>query len=87
MSGYNGWTNWDTWHVSLCFGDALLEIANDNGEDMEPDTAEELVSEWIGTAGNDYAQWLVNNHLAEVNWREIVKHTNDDRDKEEEEAE
>jgi hypothetical protein len=88
MSGYNGWKNWDTWHVSLNFGESLLDIANEAGADMEPDTAEELVAEWIGTAGNDYAQWLINSHLGQVDWREIVKHINDDREKsEEEEAE
>lgn len=87
MSGYNGWKNWDTWHVMLAFGDALLESANEAGADMEPEMAEEMVAEFIGTTESEYAQWLVNQHISSVDWREIVQHINDDRDKEEKEVE
>ena len=87
MTGYNGWTNWDTWHVMLAFGDALIESANEAGADMEREMAEEMVAEFIGTANSEYAQWLVNQHIASVNWHEVVEHINEDREKSEEEKE
>jgi hypothetical protein len=46
-----------------------------------------MVAEFIGTTESEYAQWLVNQHISSVDWREIVQHINDDRDKEEKEVE
>jgi hypothetical protein len=87
MSGYNGWTNWDTWHVMLAFGDALIESASEAKADMEREMAEEMVAEWIGTSSSEYAQWLVNQHIASVNWHEVVEHVNEDREKSDDEEE
>jgi hypothetical protein len=71
----------------LAFGDALIEVASEAKADMERETAEELVAEWIGTSESEYAQWLVNQHIASVNWHEVVQHINEDREKDEEEGE
>jgi hypothetical protein len=91
MTGYNGWTNYETWRVNLEMFDGMdieetFRRKPDLGDLMEwaKDYANELleIDAKLGLA-LDYAQAFISN----VNWAEIARHWMDDHWQEEEEEE
>ena len=79
-AGYNGWSNRETWIISLWmtgdqgYYEQLCEIISSHSD--LSDQAEAL-EDWIRFEydGEYSSLWadLINNSLAEVNWYEIVK--------------
>lgn len=70
MSGYNGWTNWETWVVNLWFGDSWGEI-------KDPDTLREIVEEHIEEQIGNMRRTIIQDiiqtgFLGEVDWQELA---------------
>jgi hypothetical protein len=85
MSGYNGWSNYETWRVNLEMFDGVL--ASDLGIrlDADSDTAAEVdiiaelleqeASEIIESEAVDgFARSLALDFLSRVDWVEIAEH-------------
>lgn len=77
MSGYNGWTNRETWLVNLWFGDDLRELKQE-GTEIDARYAEECVWDTLEVgwdrlrSGDAFASDLIAFALSGVNWQEIV---------------
>lgn len=71
---YNGWTNYQTWRVSLEFFDGL-EI----DEDYTPGTLQEMLEEHIREqTDNGLAQDYALAFIDAVNYHEILDHLKED---------
>lgn len=85
MSGYNGWTNYETWRINIevlegmTLEDFGFDVEDVNGEDVAEwqvaKTIESYVEEIVtdGVSGG-LALDLVNDFLNRVNWDEIAEH-------------
>jgi hypothetical protein len=81
MSTYNGWTNWETWKVSLELLDGL-DASDLNIEHYTQDeyyeagqVIEEYVGELISMEYNTdgFVSGIVRGFLSDVNWSELAK--------------
>jgi len=78
-TGYNGWSNYETWLVALWFDNdqasyAALEAlkAEDESDYRKAEQLEELVRELYEFEPVGIVADLVNSAFARVNWVEIV---------------
>jgi hypothetical protein len=77
---YNGWTNYETWLVSLWLDNeegsynAVRDMAreNDNARDLA-DALKSMHEEAMPETTGVFAD-LLNAAMSEVNWREIAEH-------------
>lgn len=68
MSGYNGWTNYETWLVNLWHGESLATIT-----DLTAEQAEAYVEETLEMAcDSGFEGDLLRGALSIVNWHEIA---------------
>lgn len=85
MSGYNGWSNYETWRINLEMIDGLTpdDFGFDLGDDFDNETHKvEVLSEalerhcfeMIEEQANGFALSLANSFLARVDWAEIAEH-------------
>lgn len=85
MSGYNGWSNYETWRINLEAVDGMtLEDFGFDVEDLENGDAElwqvskaieEFVEEMVlGSVPEGIAYSLAANFLNRVDWEEIAEH-------------
>lgn len=84
----NGWTNYQTWTISLWYGDLFADMAND--QPLDGDYLSELVYEMevldkIPESG--LAADVMNEFLRKVDWDSLADHYNADSTYEEEEEE
>ena len=76
---YNGWSNWETWIISLYFGDLFADMAGDytpdewEAEILQSTVEEMLESENVPTSGSIVAEF-VNGCMNSVNWHELADH-------------
>lgn len=77
MSGYNGWSNKETWLVNLWLGD-LLTQDQENGGEVTADYVRDMVEEMASAAGEDDMNGLItdllNCALGEINYNELAQH-------------
>lgn len=80
---YNGWTNYETWRVSLEYFDGVDWYGYDsvNGDELQ-EMVEESV---IEMCPDNWARSLAFAFLSDVNWNEIADHINEDLTEENEE--
>jgi hypothetical protein len=72
MSGYNGWTNYETWLVNLWHGESLATIT-----DLTPEQAQEYVEETLEMAcDSGFEGDLLRGALSAVSWKEIAATSN-----------
>ena len=88
MSGYNGWTNYETWRINLEMLDGMT--ASDfgfNDRDLQAgyDSVERLaqalemhVCELVEMDAKGFALDLAHSFLARVDWEEIAQHMVDE---------
>lgn len=76
MSSYNGWSNYETWLVSLWFGDVFADLANEDSAGGE--VFEEFVLDMLESEGHlpetGFAADIMNAALRKVDWRELAEH-------------
>lgn len=82
---YNGWKNYETWNVSLWYGDVFASMASE--QKLYGDYLEEMVVEMeMGSIPeSSLAADIMNAALRRVDWDEIADHYNADSDFEDEE--
>lgn len=81
---YNGWTNRETWLVNLWYGDALVDLVEENGSPIDENEAEEWVR-YVAEECEVLSQPPVNGLLSdfleqcwrEVDWNDIAQSVND----------
>lgn len=82
MGTYNGWSNYETWKLSLEVCNDYADMLSEDGTKFAStydlaqhfkETAEELVGE-----GEGYAYDLAQSFLISVNWHEIADHWRDE---------
>ena len=76
---YNGWSNYETWNMSLWYGDYIADLLEDADLDAEQvkDIVEECISDQYEETG--FVADAVRNMLFKVNWEELVdNHKPDD---------
>lgn len=85
MSGYNGWSNYETWRVNLEFCDGLditdfgLDLDDrDTAIDTLADTLKENAYETVEMDAKGWALDLAQSFLYHVDWKEIAEHMVDD---------
>lgn len=77
-TGYNGWTNYETWVVNLHLTNCeflyakVTEIINHDLE-IAPDGLREFVVETVDNFANGLMADLLRHSLQNVNWNEIVE--------------
>ena len=74
----NGWTNYQTWTISLWYGDVFADMANDQplmGEYLEEMVAE---MEMHKIPESSLAADIMNEFLRKVDWDSIADHYNTD---------
>lgn len=75
---YNGWSNYETWLVSLHFGDALLSDAQHlenfprNDSDVKQ-AVEEYIDFDYRELNNPFFRAAINSMLADCDWTEIYE--------------
>ena len=73
---YNGWTNKETWLVSLWLGD-MFQADLDDGQEIDESYIESVVDEMASAAleegANGFMTDLLNCALSEINYREIAE--------------
>lgn len=87
MSGYNGWTNYETWRVNLELLDGLTpedigfrrnefldEGRRDNFTERLASALEMYVCEIVEDDAKGFALDILHSFLAKVNWDEIADH-------------
>lgn len=74
---YNGWSNYETWLVSMWFGDVFADMANE-GTEIDADYVQSFVEEMLESEGSlpqyGFAADIMNAALRSVDWREIAEH-------------
>lgn len=77
MSGYNGWTNYETWNANLWYGDYFAELAAETEPDIEAGdfarTLEDVVSEDMPDIPSGFYSDVLSAATSEVNWYEIAE--------------
>ncbi len=77
MSGYNGWTNKETWLVNLWLGDSFAELSEE-GQIISEDFIREMVEEMCSVDGKSvesgFMADLLNCALGEINYFELAQH-------------
>ncbi len=82
MNTYNGWTNKETWLVSLHYGDAVTEQVDEQGF-MDANEIREWVEyvalecEAMSCVPSGLLMDFINTCFSEVNWDELEKHFNE----------
>lgn len=74
-TGYNGWSNYETWAVALWIGNeqgSYQYWEQDQAGECYRDAVKEQLGEWVFGPGNDAD--LLNAALQEVNRHEIAEH-------------
>ena len=77
MSGYNGWTNKETWLVNLWLGDHFVELSEEGQTITEAfirETVEEMCSVDGKSVEGGFMADLLNCALGEINYFEIAQH-------------
>jgi hypothetical protein len=82
MSGFNGWTNYETWRVYSelvqDLGMDLVEEFHADGEEITPDRISEhlweIVSAYIHEQASGFSLNVAMEMLELVNWDEIAEH-------------
>ncbi len=72
MSGYNGWSSYETWLVNLWFGDHWTD-------EGDVQATRDYIEEMIDEQREKMPDWMVDlcglNHLDnEINWHELEGH-------------
>lgn len=74
---YNGWSNYETWLVSMWYGDIFTDMANE-GQLGSSDNLQTFVEEMLMEAGqlpeSGLAADIMNAFLRNVDWEEIHDH-------------
>ena len=91
MSGYNGWSNYETWRINLEMIDGMTpedmgfrrnEFLDDdrreNFTERLADALETHVCEIVEMDAKGFALDLAHSFLARVDWEEIAQHMVDD---------
>lgn len=83
----NGWTNYQTWTISLWYGDVFADMANE--QRLFGDYLEEMVAEMEmdKIPESSLAADIMNEFLRKVDWDSIADHYNEGSDLEEEDEE
>ena len=83
----NGWTNYQTWTISLWYGDCFADMANE--QRLFGDYLEEMVAEMEmdKIPESSLAADVMNEFLRKVDWDSIADHYNEGSGQEEEEEE
>jgi hypothetical protein len=83
---YNGWSNYETWNVSLWYGDLFASLASE--QKLYGDYLEELVVEMeMGSIPeSSLAADILNASLRRIDWEELADHYNADSDYEDEDV-
>ena len=85
MTGYNGWTNYETWRINLEMLDGMTiedmgfdlhELDTDDYADTEKlgQALEMYVCELVEQDAKGFALDLAHSFLAQVDWNEIAEH-------------
>lgn len=85
MADYNGWKNYETWSVSLWYGDVFTDMASEQklfGPYLEEFVAE---MEMEKIPESSMAADVLNHFMYMVDWEELADHYNADSDFVEEE--
>ncbi len=73
--GYNGWYNYETWLVSMWFGDVFTDF---DSRDVSAESFRDYVEEMLESDGmlpeTGFAADIMNAALRSVDWREIAEH-------------
>ena len=81
---YNGWYNYETWTISLWYGDCFADMANEqklHGSQLEDMVVE---MEMYKIPESSLAADIMNTFIGRVNWDELANHYNADSEYEEE---
>lgn len=84
---YNGWANYETWTISLWYGDVFTDMANEqklHGSQLEDMVVE---MEMYKIPESSLAADIMNTFIGRVNWDELADHYNADSEYEDEEEE
>ncbi len=80
--GYNGWSNYETWAVSLwleqdpSLTQEIVDRVQEDDDERASEVAQQLksrISENNPLSGNSLYSDLLNASLSEVNWQEIAE--------------
>ena len=71
MTKYNGWTNKETWLVSLWYMDDISAIRPSNADQIEEYIEDMIISD---RHHNGLSLDFLRMCLADTNWREIYEH-------------
>lgn len=78
MAEYNGWKSYETWLVSIWFGDVLADLASEYGSDFDASMIQNFVEEMLQTEGNlpetGFAADIMNAALRNVDWDDLYNH-------------
>lgn len=74
---YNGWSNYETWLVSMWYGDYLADLANE-GEILDAEQIEAIVvsmmSDYDQIPESGFLADIVNAAIRSVDWHELAEH-------------
>lgn len=74
---YNGWSNYETWLVSMWYGDYLADLANE-GETLDAEQIEAIVvsmmSDYDQIPESGFLADIVNAAIRSVDWHELAEH-------------
>jgi hypothetical protein len=77
MSGYNGWTNKETWLVNLWLGDDFAQMSEEGQiitEAFIRETVEDICETETKSVEGRFLMDLLNCALGEINYFELAQH-------------